>query len=409
MADVTSPSPLAAARRDALTLRGTGDLRAARDLLERAVTAARPTYGDDHPDVLSTRHALARLHREAGDLAGARRVLEAALAAGEPRNAAEPVLLGIAFDLGTMAEMRGDVDEASRHFGRVARYGPQALGPDHWAVRAATDYLDGGDSEITRPITSFTPRPGPVPRREEPPKHRPSSLADLPEGAVLRVDPTPVSAPPGPVSAPPGPWAAESWADGRPTSAPPGPWAASAPTSAPPGPWAATAPTAPTSAPPGPPGAAVPISSPPGPSTSAGGTSPSATGPAATGASPAGAAVTPPDPWTDPEHWADASRYADPDRWADLRGDAGHGPEPSRFEHPDRWADLRGEPQAAPSAALPAAPRATAWEEYRPTTTAPSRSRTGTTVRVVGAVLAGVAATAAVAWYLATGELPGLP
>ncbi|MCM0676689.1 tetratricopeptide repeat protein, partial [Micromonospora phytophila] len=102
-------SPLAAVQQRALALRAAGELTAARRLLADAVGSARPPYGHDHPDVLSTAHLLARLHREADDPGAARRVLEEAFAAGERRwPHADPLMLALSFELAAVADELGN-------------------------------------------------------------------------------------------------------------------------------------------------------------------------------------------------------------------------------------------------------------------------------------------------------------
>ena len=94
IADVSHPSPLTAAPAPGPRPARRRRAGRARRLLTDAVEAARPAYGEDHPDVLGSAHLLARLHREADDPAAARRVLEEAYAAGERRRGdADPLML----------------------------------------------------------------------------------------------------------------------------------------------------------------------------------------------------------------------------------------------------------------------------------------------------------------------------
>jgi hypothetical protein len=181
MTGVSEPSPLARAQRHARSLRDAGDLNGARAALADTLDAAMPTYGEDHPEVLATAHLLAGMHRQAGEPAAARRVLEEALAAGQRRfGDSDPLLLAISFDLASVAEELGNRHEARRNFSRVASAGPAVLGQDHWAVRAARDYL--GD----------TP---PAPVAAEPPPPPPPARAPAPT-------PAPVTAPPAPLRQP---------------------------------------------------------------------------------------------------------------------------------------------------------------------------------------------------------------
>jgi len=166
MAGVAEPSLLAGVRHNALALGAAGDLAGARDYLDRALESARPAFGEDHPEVLETAQVLAGLHRDLGDSPAARRVLEEALATGQLRlGEADPLLLAISFDLGMIAEELGNRHEARRNLTLVATWGPSVLGPDHWQVRAARDYLDG--ASLNRPAAQvsdpFTPAPVPPP------------------------------------------------------------------------------------------------------------------------------------------------------------------------------------------------------------------------------------------------------
>ncbi|MFB6397408.1 tetratricopeptide repeat protein, partial [Polymorphospora sp. 2-325] len=170
---MSSPSPFDAVRRDVQAFRAAGDLDSARGLLAEALVAARPAYGEDHPEILGLAHQLGRLHREAGDPAGARRVLEEAIAAGERRHGhADALMLGLSFDLGTVAEELGNRHEASRNFGRVARFGPATLGADHWAVSAARAYL-GDDAPAPQGEPPAAPAP---PAPAHPPAPAPPNL-----------------------------------------------------------------------------------------------------------------------------------------------------------------------------------------------------------------------------------------
>jgi hypothetical protein len=163
MTQVAEPSPLTAAQRDARLRRDSGDLAGAVATLADAIERVRPVYGADHPEVLATAHLLARLHREAGEPAHARRVLEEAFAAGQRRfGDSDPLLLAISFDLGSVAEELGNRHEARRNFGRVASAGPAVLGENHWAVRAARDYLSAGP--WTTPPSTPPPPAVPPPR-----------------------------------------------------------------------------------------------------------------------------------------------------------------------------------------------------------------------------------------------------
>lgn len=161
MAGVSQPTPLAAVRSKAQAMREAGHGVAAREFLTHALEWARPALGDAHPDVLANAHYLARLHGEAGDPAAARRVLEEALAAGQRRlGDADPLVLAMSYDLGMVAEELGNRHEARRNLRRVARHGPAVLGENHWAVRAARDYLgESGPADGTNLQPGVPPPP----------------------------------------------------------------------------------------------------------------------------------------------------------------------------------------------------------------------------------------------------------
>lgn len=143
MACVSQPHPLLALQRHADALARSGDLAGARELLGDVVADVRARLGEDDPGVLATALQLARLHRQADDPTAARRVLEEAYAGGQWRlGDADPVMLEISFELGLVAGELGNRHEARKALGRVAETGAAVLGPDHWTVRQARDYLD---------------------------------------------------------------------------------------------------------------------------------------------------------------------------------------------------------------------------------------------------------------------------
>ncbi|MBO4205687.1 tetratricopeptide repeat protein, partial [Micromonospora echinofusca] len=151
---MSQPSPLAPVQHRALALRAAGDLTGACRLLDDVLETARPSLGADHPEVLGTAQMLARFHREADDPAGARRVLEVALEAALRRTGDDnPLVLTLSADLAGVAQELGNRHEARRNYLRVATAGPAVLGPDHWAVTAAREYL--GDAAPALP----TPTP----------------------------------------------------------------------------------------------------------------------------------------------------------------------------------------------------------------------------------------------------------
>jgi hypothetical protein len=190
---VPQPTHLTAVQHNARTLRGNGDLAGARLMLEQGLAVAKASLGEDHPDVLSTAHLLAGMHREAGEPAAARRVLEEAVAAGQLRYSdGEPLMLALSYTLGTVADELGNRHEARRNFGRVASAGPAVLGEDHAWVRAARHYV-GGDSVPVQGAPPQSPAPpNPTPPNPTPPNPTPPS-------------PTPPPSPPPPSPPPPSP------------------------------------------------------------------------------------------------------------------------------------------------------------------------------------------------------------
>lgn len=199
IAEVSQPSPLAAAQQQALAMRTSGDLAGARSLLETVIDNARSRLGEHHPDVLGTAQLLARMHRDADDPMAARRVLEVALEGGLRRlQENDPLILSISADLGGVAEELGNRHEARKHYLRVATEGPAVLGADHWAVQAARRYL--GDAA--------------PPPASAPPAVPPTPVAPAPIGQAAVIPPPPVVPPV--VSAPPAPPVLTS-----PVSAPP--------------------------------------------------------------------------------------------------------------------------------------------------------------------------------------------
>jgi hypothetical protein len=178
---VPSPTSLSAVRADAIARRDRGDLNSARTLLERALEAAAMTSGEDHPEVLTTAHLLAKLHRQSGDLSAARRVLENALFAGTHRHGEDhPLLLSITFDLAEIADELGNRHEARKHYNRIARFGPAAPGFDQQQVQAARAWLGPGAPQIApvqgQPITL----PAPEPLAPPPPPPFADSVASQP-------------------------------------------------------------------------------------------------------------------------------------------------------------------------------------------------------------------------------------
>ncbi|MEO3743112.1 tetratricopeptide repeat protein [Plantactinospora sp. B5E13] len=219
---MSQPPQLAAVQDRARAQHGAGDLAGARRLLGQALDAARPAYGNDHPEVLSTALLLAQWHRQADDPAAARRTLEEALTDGQHRwGDADPLMLALSFELGAVAEELGNRHEARRNFTRIATIGPGVLGVDHWQVRAARDYLGEPPSTGASPEMPSSGLPSAPPPPVQPAAVPPAPVAQ--PGPVA--PPQPISAPhaPNPVSAPHAP---------NPVSAPVGMPVSSSPASA---------------------------------------------------------------------------------------------------------------------------------------------------------------------------------
>ena len=118
---------------------------------------------EDDPDVLRTSYVLGQMLRKDDDPMGARRVLEDAYAAGLWRlGESDPLMLEISHDIGVVAEELGNRHEARKAFGRVADFGPAALGEGHWAVARARAYL-GQDQNHDAVRAEGTTQPQPAP------------------------------------------------------------------------------------------------------------------------------------------------------------------------------------------------------------------------------------------------------
>jgi tetratricopeptide repeat protein len=155
-------------------------------VLERAVELGRANLAEDDPDVLLTAYQLGSTLQRADDPMAARRVLEEAYAAGQFRlGDADPLIVQISHDLGVVAEELGNRHEARKAFGRVAEFGPGALGGDHWAVARARAYLGQDQNvrpEVLEPSTSrvFGPPPAPTSRPASGPPTTPPAQAPPP-------------------------------------------------------------------------------------------------------------------------------------------------------------------------------------------------------------------------------------
>ncbi|WP_344519971.1 tetratricopeptide repeat protein [Paractinoplanes durhamensis] len=202
MARVSQPSPLSPAWQRAQELADSGDLAGARAVLERAVELGKVNLSEDDPDVLRTAYQLGTVLQKADDPAGARRVLEEAYAAGSWRlGDSDALMVEISHDIGVVAEELGNRHEARKAFGRVAEFGPAALGGGHWAVARARAYLGQDQQADVRGLTAAQPQtwPGPPPApsvnpwQSSPPVHGDEPTTPLP----LNVSPGPG---PGPVA-----------------------------------------------------------------------------------------------------------------------------------------------------------------------------------------------------------------
>jgi Tetratricopeptide repeat len=214
---VPQPTHLTAIQQNARALRGNGDLAGARLMLEQGLEMAKASLGEDHPEVLSTAHLLAGLHREAGEPAAARRVLEEAIAAGQLRYGdGEPLMLAMSYTLGTVADELGNRHEARRNFGRVATAGPAVLGEDHAWVRAARTYLgdeaargaspvSGSPATQAAPPTVPTPPVQAAPPQQSPLPSSPPTPSSPPAFQPVEFRPAPPPAYPRPLPAQPSP------------------------------------------------------------------------------------------------------------------------------------------------------------------------------------------------------------
>ncbi|MFD0525534.1 tetratricopeptide repeat protein [Paractinoplanes durhamensis] len=156
MARVSQPSPLSPAWQRAQELADSGDLAGARAVLERAVELGKVNLSEDDPDVLRTAYQLGTVLQKADDPAGARRVLEEAYAAGSWRlGDSDALMVEISHDIGVVAEELGNRHEARKAFGRVAEFGPAALGGGIGRSRGRGLTL----GKISRQMYAVSPRP----------------------------------------------------------------------------------------------------------------------------------------------------------------------------------------------------------------------------------------------------------
>ncbi|GAA3290416.1 hypothetical protein GCM10020218_060970 [Dactylosporangium vinaceum] len=198
------------ARQHAQALADRGDLAGARAVLESAVNAGRPGLAGGDPELLSTMRQLAALQVRAGDHMSARRVLEEAVEAGNQRGESDPLALLLAYDLAVVATELGNRYVARTNFGRVARFGPAALGPAHPAVehaRRVAAHEAGAPPAVPGPAPAAPPVPfvpGPPPPAAPP---RPITEDDAPTVRINAIPPQPTTPVSGaPQSTPPLAW-----------------------------------------------------------------------------------------------------------------------------------------------------------------------------------------------------------
>lgn len=114
------------------------DIDGARALLERSLDIRRKVYGERHPAVALNFNDLGRNHFESGDYARAEAYYLAALAAYP---AGDPGLPGTVFNLGELAEKRGDLAEAERRYRETLAAWRARYGDDHDRVGLAWNRL----------------------------------------------------------------------------------------------------------------------------------------------------------------------------------------------------------------------------------------------------------------------------
>jgi hypothetical protein len=204
---VLEPPAFPQIRQQAQAAVDAGDRDGARALLEGAVAGGRSRLAGGDPELLETMRQLAGLHTRAGDPQAARRILEEAVAAAHRMADPDPLAVMLAHDLGAAAEQLANRHEARVQFTRVAEFGPEALGAEHWAVARARSYLDTGESvpaepAVTAPVftaASFA-EPPPPPPAPAPPS---GPIPPLPGQPAAPFAPAPIA--PAPFAAEPPP------------------------------------------------------------------------------------------------------------------------------------------------------------------------------------------------------------
>jgi tetratricopeptide (TPR) repeat protein len=114
------------------------DFDGARTLLERTLTIRRKVYGERHPAVALNLNDLGRNHFESGNLDLAEVHYREALAAYPP---GDPGLPATVFNLGELAEKRGDPAEAERRYRDTLAAWRARYGDDHDRVGLAWNRL----------------------------------------------------------------------------------------------------------------------------------------------------------------------------------------------------------------------------------------------------------------------------
>ncbi|MFZ5634961.1 MAG: tetratricopeptide repeat protein [Pseudomonadota bacterium] len=163
------------------------DLEGARALLERALAIRIRTHGERHPMVALNLNDLGRNRFESGDLDGAEAYYRRALAAYRPDDPGRPP---VAFNLGELAEKRGDAAEAERRYRETLAAWRARYGEDHDRVGMVWNRIgallfraadkgrwDEAEAAMRRGVAIY--------RKRLPPEHPKFASALLPLGTLL--------------------------------------------------------------------------------------------------------------------------------------------------------------------------------------------------------------------------------
>ena len=132
-----------------LAAKAAGDLAAAEERLEEALSIRRAALGEEHVDVARTMVNAAGVKDARGDAEGAERDYEAALVLlrrefGEPH----PDVAAALNNLGCLLRDRGRLEEARARLGEAAAQFAQVYGEDHAHTASARDALRGVEAAI---------------------------------------------------------------------------------------------------------------------------------------------------------------------------------------------------------------------------------------------------------------------